>query len=140
MTETWINDADRIKELEGRVREFERLIAVVAKTATEMAGQLKQALVVTTAIPMRSSGVVSRALHDQVMAQLKGERDAAVDQVRMYESQAEAYRESAFQVGKERDALRTRVAELETDRDQWRKRVEMEDLEVMGIIGVNDRG
>lgn len=40
----------------------------------------------------------------------------------------------------ELELLIARVADLEKDRDQWRKRVEMEDAEIMGIIGVNDRG
>jgi len=54
--------------------------------------------------------------------------------------EVKALQQRVTQYDVEAVALRTRIAELKQDRDQWRKRVEMEDLEVMGIIGVNDRG
>jgi outer membrane murein-binding lipoprotein Lpp len=161
MADTWKNDGVRIEELEGRVREFERLIAVVGDTAMEMAGQLKQALLVVTAIPVEQTETVGRSYHDGVVNKLKRDvawftmkHDEAVAKVDEYRAnvtglgatvsvakqEVKALQQRVTQYEVEAVALRARIAELEQDRDQWRKRVEMEDLEVMGIIGVNDRG
>jgi chromosome condensin MukBEF ATPase and DNA-binding subunit MukB len=161
MADTWKNDGVRIEELEGRVREFERLIAVVGDTAMEMAEQLKQALLVTTAIPVEQTETVGRSYHDGVVNKLKRDvewftrkHDEAIAQadehrvnvtglgatLSIARQEVKALQQRVTQYEVEAVALRARIADLEKDRDKWRKMVEMEDAEIMGIIGVNDRG